>query len=92
MNQPKIYEVEPRINNEYIPDVYTISSAGPVLIELQRTPISLKRMQQKVDAFADAFLRKQHDAQVLWIIADTHYKVKAPSGLNVVQMKQDAVS
>jgi hypothetical protein len=92
LGQPKIFEVEPVINDEYRPDAYfRLSDGTPVLIELQRTLVSTKRMQEKVEAFAKAFLKKQHDAKTLWIVADTEYRIKVPAGFSVVQRKMDAV-
>lgn len=85
LGQPKVYEIEPIINDEYRPDAYTRLDGEPVLIELQRTVISAKKMQAKVDAFAESFVRKQHDAKTLWIVSDYVYQVKAPTGFTVAQ-------
>lgn len=90
MKQPAVFEIEPIINEDYRPDVYTRKEV-PVLIELQLTPISLKRMQEKVDLFVKAHIKKQHDATTLWIVADTQYQVKIPAGYSVMQMKQEAI-
>jgi hypothetical protein len=92
IGQPKVYEVEPKVNDEYSPDAYTRLDGEAILIELQRTVISQKRMQQKVDAFAESFIRKQHDAKTLWIVSDYEYKIKPPTGFNIIQKKPlDAV-
>ena len=92
LNQPKIFEVEPIVNDEYRPDAYVrLDGDTPVLIELQRTAISTKRMQEKVDAFAKAHMKKEHDAKTLWIVADTEYRVKIPSGFDIVHKKISAV-
>jgi len=84
IGQPKIYEIEPKINDDYVPDVYTRLDT-PIIVELQRTVISQKKMQAKVEAFVDSFYRKQHDARTLWIVSDYVYNVKVPEGFNIVQ-------
>lgn len=85
IGQPKVYEIEPTINELYRPDAYTRLDGVPILIELQRTVISAKKMQAKVDAFAEAYHRKQHDAKTLWIVSDYVYTVKTPAGFTVAQ-------
>lgn len=95
MNQPKIFEVEPIINDEYRPDIYTRlhdADNTAVLIELQRTLISVKRMQEKVDQFAKAYHKKEHDAKTLWIVADSEYRIAVPSGFTIVQRRMDSIS
>lgn len=84
LDQPKIYEVEPTISEDYRPDAYARLDV-PVIVEVQRSTISSKKMQEKVDLFVKSASRKQHDARTLWIIADRPYTVKAPSGFQIVQ-------
>ena len=92
LDQPKVFEVEPIINDEYRPDAYVrVIGDTPVLIELQRTLISIKRMQEKVDAFVKAYNKKEHDAKTLWIVSDTEYRVKIPSGFSIVQKKLEDI-
>jgi hypothetical protein len=89
MKQPKIFEVEPMINDDYRADAYIRNSDSdkPVLVEIQRTVISTRRMQAKVDEFVKAYLKKQHDAQTLWIISDVTYRLEVPAGFSVVQQR-----
>lgn len=84
---PKIFEIEPPISDDYRPDVYTRLKDTPVIIEYQRTIISNKKMQAKVDLFIESHIRKKHDATILWIVSDYAYKVSFPSGYSVVHKK-----
>lgn len=83
LNQPKIYTVEPQINDEYIPDFYT-RLPDACIGEFQRSTISSKKLQEKVDQFCDAFKRKEHDAKTLLIVTDLRYSLKVPNGFNVI--------
>src|SRR5690625_1287432 len=62
LEKPEIFEVEPGVSEGYRPDIYT-RIPDPTIIEFQRSVISRKRMQQKVDAFVDAHLQGLHDAK-----------------------------
>ena len=88
LKKPKIFEVEPQINDEYVPDAYTRINDRPVIIEYQRTLISTKKMQSKVDAFVESYVRKQHDARTLLIVSDHNYpKITIPSGFHIIHKK-----
>jgi hypothetical protein len=89
LGQPQVYTVEPQITEEYRPDAYTRLPA-PVLIELQRSTISSKKMQQKVDQFVKSSQEKKHDARTLLIVTDRPYSIKVPSGFNVVQRSMES--
>jgi len=89
LKQPKVFEVEPVINDDFRPDAYVrdISLPSPVLVEVQRTVISTKKMQAKVDEFVKSYLKKQHDAKALWIISDVEYRLDIPEGFSVIHQK-----
>lgn len=82
LGQPEIYQIEPAISDEYQPDVY-LRNPEPVIVEYQRTRITNKRMQDKVDAFVYSAQQKKHDARVLWIVSDYIYTVKAPPSFTI---------
>ena len=92
LGRPEIYEVEPVVNENYRPDAYTRINGEPVVIELQRSTVSAKKMQAKVDAFVESHIRRQHDAKTLWIISPVSYKLNVPTGYRVVQQKEKAVA
>ena len=91
LKQPPIYEVEPIVNDDYRPDAYTRIDGAPVIIEYQRTIISSKRIEYKVNAFVESFYRKQHDAKTLMIVTDHPYKVGTPPGFTVLQKQIGAL-
>jgi uncharacterized protein (DUF1499 family) len=84
LGQPNIYQIEPQINQEYRPDVYA-RLPEPTIIEVQRSYISHKKMQEKLNMFVDSSIRRQHDSNILWIISTREYKLKVPSGFTVIQ-------
>lgn len=87
LNQPEPYEVEPFISEEYRPDVSTVLDGTPVLIELQRSIISNKKMQEKVNNFVATHRKDSHKAKTLLVITDYRYDLQAPPGYAVVQKK-----
>jgi competence CoiA-like predicted nuclease len=72
------------VNDTYRPDCYT-RLPDPTIIEFQRSTISHKRMQVKVDAFLDSYIKKEHDAKTLWIFTDTKYNITLPPGFTLIQ-------
>jgi hypothetical protein len=93
IGMPKVYVVEPPVNKEYRPDVYTRLDGVPTMIEYQRTTISNELMQSKVDRFHAALNRGQHDARVLWIASEAkQYKVETPEGIIIAQFKPNLVA
>jgi hypothetical protein len=82
IGQPDIFEVEPNIDPDYRPDVYTILQE-PIVIEVQRSYINNKRMQAKVNGFVDTYKRGKHDAHVLWIVSSLKFHVHCPSGFRI---------
>lgn len=83
--KPEIYEVEPTIAEEYRPDAY-MRLGEPIIVEVQRTRISVKRMQDKVDWFAKTHKQGKHDAKSLWIVTDVPYPISIPIGYKVKQI------
>lgn len=85
IGQPAIYEVEPQIDKEYIPDAYTRLGELPVVVEVQRSYISNKKMQNKIDGFVKTYLAGKHDARTLWIVSDQRWQIEVPEGFTVEQ-------
>ena len=77
---PQVFVVEPQLG-EYRPDVYMKDHQGnTACVEVQLTPISTKKMQQKIDQFTSTY-GKEHDAPIMLIVSDNEYsKVKIPDG------------
>ena len=82
LGKPPIYEIEPQVDPEYVPDVYT-RLHEPIIVEIQRSYISHKKMQSKVDGFVRTFKLGKHDARTLWIVTDLDFKVSVPEGFKV---------
>lgn len=81
---PAVYQVEPNICETYRPDVY-MRNPHPIIVEVQRSTVSKKKMQQKVDGFVQSYYLKQHDAKELWFISTVEYNVEIPSGFVLKQ-------
>lgn len=79
-----MYYVEPMCSSDYRPDVYCRLDRS-VVVEFQRSKITIKRMQDKVDNFAKAYVKGEHDAKTLWIMSDIQYSIKVPEGFQVIQ-------
>jgi hypothetical protein len=91
LGRPAIYEVEPKITDEYQPDAYTRLTEGPAVVELQRSTISTKKFQNKVDLFVEAYRRNKHDARTLLVYSDKPYNITLPSGFRVEQRKLEVI-
>jgi hypothetical protein len=81
---PDHFDVEPTFSNEYRPDVYATINGERMVIEVQRTRISNRKMQEKVDAFMRSYYMKEHDARTMWICASMRYDVSVESGFKVI--------
>ena len=83
---PEVFIPEPNFKN-YKPDVYMKDKTGkPICVEIQLTPISTKRMQQKIDEFVSTF-GKEHDATVMLLVSNNEYgKVTIPSSFKLVRI------
>jgi hypothetical protein len=72
---------------EYKPDVYMKDQKGnPICVEIQITPISTKKMQQKIDQFVSSY-GKEHDAKILLLVTNNDYgKVKVPPTFKLIKL------
>lgn len=84
LGKPEVFYVEPVCSSDYRPDVYC-RVEHPLVIEYQRSKITIKSMQEKINNFAKAYTRGEHDAKTLWIMSDITYNVKTPEGFKVIQ-------
>lgn len=89
IGKPEIYEIEPNFDRDYVPDVYTRIAGTPILIEIQRSHSSNRKMQAKVDGFVRTYREGKHDAKTLWIVSDEQYRLTVPSGFTVQQHRFD---
>lgn len=78
LGKPQIYAIEPQINEQYTPDVYTRINDVPIIIEVQRSYISNKKMQQKINQFVESYRKGEHDATILWVFGNYPWKVDLP--------------
>lgn len=85
LGKPEVYEIEPYFSPDYRPDARTALMGSSVLVEYQRSIISHKKMQEKVDAFVNTNKQGLHDAKSLLIVTDYGYEVTAPSGYEILQ-------
>jgi hypothetical protein len=84
---PEKFLVEP-VLGEYIPDVmFKDNGDKSICVEVQLTPISLKKMQKKVDGFVKEYGRS-HDAKILVIASERPYKgLVVSQGFKLVQIR-----
>lgn len=84
--QPEVFEVEPNICEEYRPDVYMVKDGKHIIIEYQRTFITAKKMQDKIDRFVASYNQGKHQCTTLWIVSGIEYRhIACPSHFNIIQ-------
>jgi hypothetical protein len=89
-----VYEVEPNIDETYRPDAYTrLKNEQPALVEVQRSHVSNKIMQGKVDGWVDTFRRGKHDARTLIIVGKEKWTLRAPEDMQILyaELKEGAI-
>lgn len=84
LGQPSVFEVEPQVNANYRPDAY-VRCEEPMIVEYQRSKITIKKMQEKIDLFAKSCQNGEHDAKTLWVVSDITYNVTTPKGFQLIQ-------
>lgn len=79
---PEVFTIEP-VFSHYRPDAFMIDGNGHnICIEVQLTPISKTKMQQKIDNFRATF--HDHHCYNLYIITDHRYDgLKVPEGFHI---------
>ena len=87
--KPVTFEIEPDICEAYRPDAYMVFKDRHILIEYQRTTISQKKMQDKVNRFMEAYTQGRHKCRELCIVSNYKYNVTHPKGFAVHQLQKD---
>jgi len=78
--------VEPQLG-KYEPDLYFNDGSKNICVEIQLTPISCKKMQQKINNFVTEY-GVSHDSQTIVICSDTDYKsLTIPKNFRLIKQK-----
>lgn len=82
---PERFVVEP-ILGSYSPDVlFKDRSDNSICVELQITPISIQKMQEKINKFVAEY-GKNHDSKVFSLCSNQNYtKLKMPTGFRLIK-------
>jgi hypothetical protein len=77
---PDNFLIEPQLG-KYEPDIFfKDKSNNTVCVEIQITPISIKKMQEKVNVFVSEF-GKNHDSKTFVLCSNNEYnKLQIPTG------------
>lgn len=83
---PAHFLLEPKFG-DYEPDAYLKDLKGnAICAEVQITPISNKRMQNKIEQFTSMY-GKEHDARVLLLATNNDYtKIHVPKGFKLIKI------
>jgi hypothetical protein len=69
----------------YSPDLFfKDKSNNSICVEIQLTPISQKKMQDKINRFVSEY-GKEHDSKIIVICSNTDYKIKIPNGFKIIR-------
>jgi hypothetical protein len=81
---PENFLIEP-ILGSYEPDVmFKDKSDNTVCVEIQLTPISLKKMETKINQFTKEF-NKEHDSKIFVLCSDVDYKIKNRKDFKIIK-------
>lgn len=75
--------IEPLIMERYKPDIVVYTGGKRIVTEVQRTRVSRKDMQEKVDNFMR--YSEIHKSKTLWIKTDLPYKLEIEQGFTLIQ-------
>lgn len=82
--QPNDFTVEP-VFGSYEPDIYFKDRNNQVCVELQITPISNKKMQEKINQFVYEH-GKTHTSKIFLLCSNqTYSNLKMPNGFQLVR-------
>jgi hypothetical protein len=82
--KPENFLIEPMLGS-YSPDLFFKDKGNnSICVEIQLTPISQNKMQDKVNRFVTEF-GKEHDSKILVICSDIQYKIKTPNGFKIIR-------
>jgi hypothetical protein len=87
LNCPSNYKVEPLLGS-YAPDfMYKDKNNQTICCEIQLTPISKKKMQQKINHYSNEYNVK-HDSRILHLYSDYDYKdINAPKNVHIIKKR-----
>jgi len=82
---PQTFVIEPSLNgHSYRPDIYYKDEKGKsYIVEIQRSRISNKDMQQKVNNFVDSYFKRAHDATTFTLVTDMNFKLTIHEGFTL---------
>jgi hypothetical protein len=86
LGKPKHFDVEPNFDAKYRPDAYTTLRGKKVVIEVQRSHISNKKMQDKVDGFVRTHREGKHEACIMYVVTDENFNISAPVGYQLFKV------
>jgi hypothetical protein len=86
LGQPNHFDVEPNFDNKYRPDAYTTIRGKKAVVEVQRSHISNKKMQDKVDGFVRTFREGKHEACIMYVVTDENFRISAPEGFKLFKI------
>lgn len=86
LGKPKHFDVEPVFDTKYRPDAYTTIRGQKAVIEVQRSHISNKKMQDKVDGFVRTFREGKHEACIMYVVTDENFRISAPEGFKLFKI------
>lgn len=84
--QPRHFDVEPIFDDKYRPDAYATIRGKKVIIEVQRSHTSNKKMQDKVNGFVRTHREGKHEATAMYVVTDENFKISAPDGYNLYKV------
>jgi hypothetical protein len=81
---PENFLIEP-ILGTYEPDIFfKDKNNNSICVEIQLTPISIKKMQTKINQFVSEY-GKEHDAKIIVICSNKNYNLKIPNGFKIIK-------
>jgi hypothetical protein len=86
LGKPRHFDVEPNFGTGYRPDAYATIRGKKVVIEVQRSHISNKKMQDKVDGFVRTHREGKHEATCMYVVTDENFSISAPAGYNLYKV------
>jgi hypothetical protein len=82
--KPENFLIEPMLGS-YSPDLFFKDKVNnSICVEIQLTPISQNKMQDKVNRFVAEY-GKEHDSTTLVICSDVQYKIKKANGFKIIR-------
>lgn len=86
LGKPQHFDVEPNFDTKYRPDAYTTIRGKKAVIEVQRSHISNRKMQDKVDGFVRTHREGKHEACIMYVVTDENFSISAPSGYKLFKI------